>query len=477
MDIHDDMNYLKRYVQNHPNNRMAWYLLGKQYMQEGKEAKANYCFLQSGSIYDAYERKQHPLANEPKQMIAAWNRKRGRRFLALRTGGAAAILLALMLAISPGGPKDEADPADVAAEAGTLAAGSAPGPGQAAAPAGPEVVVVKPAAGEGGLLGQALGALLGGAAPREGLGVALEPAGAWRLWTGKTRLLAQTARQSRGDAEVAMLDAKACACEPADASAARAIYARWSARQELTWTLASAISHYRERTKRWPASLADLVQPYPDNTLSGTTKEMQAMFAPLIRAMKEEAAASADPANGEANAASDAPEGGDAAKSAAPAAGAAPSPAPLPAGPLAIIVDKDAHRLAVVSGDVIVRSYPVGLGGAKTPEGGFVISEKVRSPRGRTPGEFGTRGMALSDTAYAIHGTNDGDSIGKDESHGCIRMARQDIEELYDLVPLGTRVAIKSGVLPAASAPAAGRFRLRPAEDETNPAVVYVWLD
>ncbi|SFI26788.1 Lipoprotein-anchoring transpeptidase ErfK/SrfK [Paenibacillus sp. UNC496MF] len=475
MDNHDDMNDLKRYVQNHPNNRMAWYLLGKQYVQEGKEAKANYCFLQSGSVYDAYERKQHPLANEPKQMIAAWNRKRGRRFLALRTGGAAAILLALMLAISPGGPKDEADPGDPAAEPATLSSGLAPAPGQAAAPAGPEVVVVKPADGAGGLLDQALGALLGGAArPREGLAAALEPAGAWRLWTGKTRLLAQTARQGRGGAEVAMLDARACACEPADASAARAIYARWSARQEQSWTLASAIAHYRERTKRWPTSLADLVRPYPENTLSGTTKEMKAMFEPLLRAMKEEAAASADPANGEANAASGVPDGGDAAKSAASAAGA---PAPLPAGPLAIVVDKDAHRLAVVSGDVIVRSYPVGLGGARTPEGGFVVREKVRSPKGRTPGEFGTRGMALSDTAYAIHGTNDADSIGKDESHGCIRMARQDIEELYDLVPLGTRVTIKSGALPAASAPAAGRFRLQPAEDETNPAVVYEWLD
>ena len=62
MDQRDDMSYLKRYVQSHPDNRMAWYLLGKQYILEDKEGKANYCFLQAGSIYEAYERKKHPLA-------------------------------------------------------------------------------------------------------------------------------------------------------------------------------------------------------------------------------------------------------------------------------------------------------------------------------------------------------------------------------------------------------------------------------
>ena len=149
----------------------------------------------------------------------------------------------------------------------------------------------------------------------------------------------------------------------------------------------------------------------------------------------------------------------------------------LPMEPLSIVIDKDNHQLAVVSGDVIVRSYTVGLGGDKTPSGSFVVSEKVRNPNGRDDSEFGSRGMTLSDTLYAIHGTNDPSSVGKDESHGCIRMNRKDLEELYDLVPLGTKVTIKSGVLPDTPAPIAKRFRLQPAENETNPAVVYKWLD
>ncbi len=36
--------YLKKYVQMHPDNKMGWYLLGKEYEKEGQLGKANYCF-------------------------------------------------------------------------------------------------------------------------------------------------------------------------------------------------------------------------------------------------------------------------------------------------------------------------------------------------------------------------------------------------------------------------------------------------
>ena len=472
METQDDMNYLKRYVQNHPDNRMAWYLLGKQYMLEGKEAKANYCFLQSGSIYDAYERKQHPLANEPKQMIAAWNRKRGLRMTALRTSAALIGLLALMLLVSPGNSDEAADPA---AEQPSLASDSADAPGSGS---GLKVVVVKPAGGDGAMLGRALGALLQGNGGEDGKGLAaaLEQNGKWRKWTGNTRLLAQTAKKGKGSADVSLLDAKACDCQPDASSGARITYAAWSEEQEQRWTLASAIAHYRERREAWPDELADLVRPYPDNMLSGSSTAMEKLFAPLLRSMKAEAAGPTGPgkqsqseprgAAGQAN--NGQADGGPAVSSAETT---------LPMEPLSIVIDKDNHQLAVVSGDVIVRSYTVGLGGDKTPSGSFVVSEKVRNPNGRDDSEFGSRGMTLSDTLYAIHGTNDPSSVGKDESHGCIRMNRKDLEELYDLVPLGTKVTIKSGVLPDTPAPIAKRFRLQPAENETNPAVVYKWLD
>lgn len=54
--------------------------------------------------------------------------------------------------------------------------------------------------------------------------------------------------------------------------------------------------------------------------------------------------------------------------------------------------------------------------------------------------------MQLSDSNYAIHGTDEPESIGKDESLGCIRMSRKDVEELFAMVPMGTKVQISKGV-------------------------------
>lgn len=41
-----------------------------------------------------------------------------------------------------------------------------------------------------------------------------------------------------------------------------------------------------------------------------------------------------------------------------------------------------------------------------------------------------------------IHGTADEHLLGTPMSHGCIRMANRDVIELFDLVPIGTRVEI-----------------------------------
>lgn len=491
MESQGDMNYLKRYVQSHPDNRMAWYLLGKQYMIEGKEAKANYCFLQSGSIYDAYERKQHPLAAEPEQMLKDWNRKRSRRFLALRTTTATLAVAAIWLAFSSGRTDKEAGPGQSDFTQQTPMAATVDGHiGNAL-----KVVLVKPATTEAAMLGYALGALMQGSGSakagagsdtetgtaEQGLAAMLQQQGKWRLWTGHARLLAQTNRQSDSRTAVALLDAKACDCKPDDSKGAFKTFTAWQQQQETQWTLSSAIAHYRERMQTWPAKLEDLVRPYPNNTLSGDTKAMKRLFVPLLQALKAKAAGGSSAVSGGAE------QGGesDAGAQQAPASTAAGTTAAsadsntvgLPTEPLSIVVDKENHRLAVVSGDVIVRSYVVGLGGDKTPDGNFAITEKVRNPNGKDDGEFGSRGMTLSGTLYAIHGTSQPDSIGKDESHGCIRMQKQDVEELFDLVPLGTKVTIKSGVLPDAGSPAAKRFRLQPVQDETNPAVVYRWLD
>jgi lipoprotein-anchoring transpeptidase ErfK/SrfK len=62
---------------------------------------------------------------------------------------------------------------------------------------------------------------------------------------------------------------------------------------------------------------------------------------------------------------------------------------------------------------------------------------------------LGARALYLyqgdKDTLYRLHGTNEQDSIGKAVSSGCIRLLNQDIIDLYQRVPLGTRVVVLGG--------------------------------
>ena len=48
------------------------------------------------------------------------------------------------------------------------------------------------------------------------------------------------------------------------------------------------------------------------------------------------------------------------------------------------------------------------------------------------------------DTYYRIHGTNDLESVGNSGSAGCIRMFNHDVIALYDMIPIGTRVHVRS---------------------------------
>lgn len=55
---------------------------------------------------------------------------------------------------------------------------------------------------------------------------------------------------------------------------------------------------------------------------------------------------------------------------------------------------------------------------------------------------LGARALYLGNTLYRIHGTNAPSTIGRAVSSGCIRMRNQDVEDLYDRVPIGTKVVV-----------------------------------
>ena len=58
---------------------------------------------------------------------------------------------------------------------------------------------------------------------------------------------------------------------------------------------------------------------------------------------------------------------------------------------------------------------------------------------------LGARALYLGQTVYRIHGTNMPQTIGTKVSSGCFRLTNPDVADLYDRVPIGTKVIILQG--------------------------------
>ena len=109
------------------------------------------------------------------------------------------------------------------------------------------------------------------------------------------------------------------------------------------------------------------------------------------------------------------------------------------------MVVKSEYRLTVFLGDEAFREFRIGLGkNDSTPAGEFKVLGKLEKPTfwvegahydfGDPNNPLGTRWITFKDGGYGIHGTWQPESIGKQMSHGCIRMLNEDVEELYDLL-------------------------------------------
>jgi lipoprotein-anchoring transpeptidase ErfK/SrfK len=113
------------------------------------------------------------------------------------------------------------------------------------------------------------------------------------------------------------------------------------------------------------------------------------------------------------------------------------------------------RRLALLEDGKLIKTYPIAVGTRWTPspEGEFTVINHAVDPVYRHKGKeippgddnpLGDRWMGLSLKGYGIHGTNVPRSIGKAASHGCFRMAKQDVEELYAQVKVGDRVIVRA---------------------------------
>jgi len=56
---------------------------------------------------------------------------------------------------------------------------------------------------------------------------------------------------------------------------------------------------------------------------------------------------------------------------------------------------------------------------------------------------LGARALYLGNTIYRIHGTNQPHTIGHAVSSGCFRLVNYDVIDLYERVPVGTKVVVR----------------------------------
>lgn len=119
-----------------------------------------------------------------------------------------------------------------------------------------------------------------------------------------------------------------------------------------------------------------------------------------------------------------------------------------------IVVSIPDRKLALVEDDRVVKIYSVAVGANATPspEGKFRIATRLENPSWYWPGKvipagvknpLGPRWMGLGVRGFGIHGTNEPRTIGRNVSHGCIRMRNRDVKDLFRRVRVGDVVEIR----------------------------------
>ena len=126
-----------------------------------------------------------------------------------------------------------------------------------------------------------------------------------------------------------------------------------------------------------------------------------------------------------------------------------------------IVIELAVHRLTVFQGEEVLLTERIGVGTVNTPTpGGLYFTKElveIVDGDGRLypGGPYGPFAYGLSgfsevldtfgggDGTLGIHGTNDPSSLGRDVSHGCIRMSNAGITFLSDVLPLGVPVEVR----------------------------------
>lgn len=138
-----------------------------------------------------------------------------------------------------------------------------------------------------------------------------------------------------------------------------------------------------------------------------------------------------------------------------------------PEKPGTIVVDTANRFLYLVEGNGKARRYGIGVGRQGfTWRGTQIVSRKAKWPSWTPPARMiarerlkgrilpahmkggpnnplGARALYLGSSLFRIHGTNQPWTIGTAQSSGCFRMRNEDVIDLYERVPVGTRVIVR----------------------------------
>jgi hypothetical protein len=124
---------------------------------------------------------------------------------------------------------------------------------------------------------------------------------------------------------------------------------------------------------------------------------------------------------------------------------------------LSVVVNKSDNTLTLLNHGSFFRKYRARTGAYdyQTPTGTFHVGRKVEGPTWTNPqtrqrfaageegNELGARWMGFRENdSLGIHEAVDPSTVGTYGSNGCVGLAREDILEVYDLLPAGTTVTI-----------------------------------
>jgi len=110
-------------------------------------------------------------------------------------------------------------------------------------------------------------------------------------------------------------------------------------------------------------------------------------------------------------------------------------------GPFEAVVHLDRHEMTIMLRGLYAGRFPIGIGRDQQGlEGVYSVEDKVLQPEDPS-NPLGRYWIRLSDR-IGIHGTNDPRNIGTTGGPGSICLDDQDIEDVHDILSLGSRVQI-----------------------------------